>query len=84
MGKRAQRHVVASRRIAHGLKLLGGERDIQRRHALIVPVMVPRSVPHIRSAMNDASTEVDARYAACDDRPADEPDEWGDLARGEV
>jgi hypothetical protein len=26
------------------------------------------------------SAEVDASYAAYDDHPADEPDEWGDLA----
>jgi hypothetical protein len=26
------------------------------------------------------SAEVDASYAAYDERPADEPDEWGDLA----
>jgi hypothetical protein len=26
------------------------------------------------------STEVDASYAAYDEHPADEPDEWGDLA----
>ncbi len=26
------------------------------------------------------ATEVDASYAAYDEHPADEPDEWGDLA----
>ena len=26
------------------------------------------------------SAEVDASYAAYDEHPADEPDEWGDLA----
>jgi hypothetical protein len=26
------------------------------------------------------SAEIDASYAAYDQRPADEPDEWGDLA----
>lgn len=26
------------------------------------------------------STEIDAAYAAYDDHPLDEPDEWGDLA----
>jgi len=26
------------------------------------------------------AAEVDARYVAYDDHPADEPDEWGDLA----
>ena len=26
------------------------------------------------------SVEVDASYAACDDHPLDEPDEWGDLS----
>ena len=26
------------------------------------------------------STELDASYAAYDERPLDEPDEWGDLA----
>ena len=48
----------------------------------------------IRSELNDASlldealaalvasrraVEIDAAYAAYDDRPLDEPDEWGDL-----
>jgi hypothetical protein len=28
----------------------------------------------------DRSAEVDASYAAYDEHPADEPDEWGDLA----
>ena len=26
------------------------------------------------------SGEIDAAYAACDEHPMDEPDEWGDLA----
>jgi hypothetical protein len=26
------------------------------------------------------TAEIDAGYAVCDDRPLDEPDEWGDLA----
>lgn len=29
---------------------------------------------------NYRAAEVDASYAAYDDHPADEPDEWGDLA----
>jgi hypothetical protein len=50
---------------------------------------------NIRSGMTDAalidealeallarhrSVEIDAAYAAYDDHPAEEPDEWGDLA----
>jgi hypothetical protein len=30
------------------------------------------------------SAEVDASYAAYDERPVDEPDEWGDLASWRV
>ncbi len=53
------------------------------------------SARSVRSGINDAalvdealgallaryrSAEIDAAYAAYDDQPADEPDEWGDLA----
>ena len=54
-----------------------------------------RSARSARSGLNDAAlvdealgallarhraAEVDASYVAYDDHPADEPDEWGDLA----
>ena len=54
-----------------------------------------RDARHIRSGASDAalidealaallarhrSAEVDASYAAYDEHPLDEPDEWGDLA----
>ncbi len=54
-----------------------------------------RSARSLRSGVTDAalvdealgallarhrSAEVDASYAAYDEHPADEPDEWGDLA----
>ena len=53
------------------------------------------SARSVRSGMTDAalidealgallaryrSAEIDAAYAAYDEQPADEPDEWGDLA----
>ena len=53
------------------------------------------SARHVRSGITDAalidealqallaryrSAELDASYAAYDEHPADEPDEWGDLA----
>lgn len=54
-----------------------------------------RLARQLRSDLNDAAlldealstflarhraAEIDARYAAYDDHPLDEPDEWGDLA----
>jgi post-segregation antitoxin (ccd killing protein) len=57
-------------------QLLGAARD--RRAGLNDAALLDEALAALIE--RDRSAEIDAAYAAYDEHPPDEPDEWGDLA----
>lgn len=58
------------------VELLEGARDV--RSGVTDAALIDEALEALLA--RHRSAEVDASYAAYDEHPADEPDEWGDLA----